>query len=173
LVLGAFGFGASVQAGMIGDVLTIERLYPDLNTNYQVPPVSTVVTIGGADTVTVQNYELFNPEATRISIDWYGSSSYAGDATIFNGFRFTGFSNVVQNVKATDVTNISITELNFGSNFITLKLNGPFDNSSFLNLQVQFTPVPVPAALPLFFLQLSEYFLLPSVVRHIRLPLNY
>jgi hypothetical protein len=140
---------STAQASVIGDVITIERLYPDLNTHYQ-PSVSTTVSLGTSDQTNPFGYELVNPEANNISIQWINSSSYGGTSTVFDGYRFTGFGNLIQNVTASDVTNITITELNYGADFITLNLGSPFNSSSSLNLQIQFAPVPLPAALPLF-----------------------
>ena len=135
---------------MLGDTLLIERLFPDLNTQLS-PPVSTTVTAGASDEISsVGGTEIFNPEANSITIDWSGSSSYGGTATICDGFRFTGFSHAITGVTAIDVVNISIADLAFGSNFINLNLGSAFDASSALTLQVEFAPVPVPPALAFF-----------------------
>lgn len=135
--------GVVNATSMIGDVLTIERLYPDLNTHYQ-PSVSTTVAIGTSDVIAPFGWEWVDPEANSISIDWIGNSSYLGNTTVFDGYRFTGFSNSIQNVTASDVTNITITSLGYGSDFIALNFGSPFDSSSFLKLQVEFAPSPVP-----------------------------
>ena len=135
---------------MLGDTLLIERLFPDLNTQLS-PPNSTTVVTGTSDEISsVGGSELFNPEANSITIGWFRNSSYGGTATIFDGFRFTGFSHAITGVTAIDVVNISIADLAFGSNFINLNLGSAFDASSALTLQVEFAPVPVPPAIALF-----------------------
>lgn len=148
LALFSFGFSAAVQASMVGDVLTIERLYPDLNTHFQ-PSVSTTVAVGPSDAINPFGLESVNPEADSISIHWTGSSSYIGTSSVFDGYRFTGFSKPIQNVTVTDVNNITVAALGFGNDFITLNFGSYFDSSSSLNLQIQFAPVSLPGSLPL------------------------
>lgn len=132
----SLGFTGVIQANMLGDKLTIERLYPDLNTTYR-PPASTDVVAGDSDKITSHGYAIFNPESNSISIDYQKSNRYDSEHS-FNGFRFTGFSKNIQNVVVTTVTNIVIKELDFGKNFITLNLVGEFDSTSFIKLQIDF-----------------------------------
>ena len=149
VLLSTFALSLPLHADMIGNVLTIERLFPDLNTTFE-PAVSTTVAAGPSDATHDFNaFAVLDPEANAISIDWVRSSRYGGDSLTFDGFRFTGFSSIITNVTASDVTNISIADLAFSTNFITLNLGSSFDASSFIRLNVEFAPVPLPAALPL------------------------
>ncbi|MDM8546091.1 hypothetical protein QUF61_06320 [Candidatus Venteria ishoeyi] len=134
-IVASVGFTGIAQADMLGDQLTIERFYPDLNTSFR-DPVSTIVVAGDSDGITSHGHAVFNPEATSIFIDYQNSSSYVENT--FDGYRFTGFSKDIQSVIATNVTNVAIEELAFGQDFITLNLAGEFDSTSFIELQINF-----------------------------------
>lgn len=132
----------NAQAGMIGDVLTIERLYPNLNSNYQ-PSAVTTVAAGTSDSINAFVHELVDPEENSIAIDWISSSYFLGSVDIFDGYRFTGFSNPIKSVVISDIFNISLFEINYGYDFITLNFDSSFDSSSFLRLEVEFHPTSV------------------------------
>lgn len=148
-VIGLLGVCQNTSAGMIGDVLTIERLYPNLVTQFQ-PSASTQVQTGITDEVFPFGFERINPEDESISIHWIRNSQYIGSDDVFDGYRFSGFSDVITNVSVSSINNLSSVMLDFGSNFITLNFGSSFDSSSYLELSVEFVPVPEPSTLPLF-----------------------
>lgn len=146
--------GQTAQASMIGDTLTINRLFPDLATVFA-PPVSTVVQAGPADAVSPQaTLYTINPEANNILIDFIASSAFLGQAgnAPFDGLQFLGFDEDIVSVTVVQATGIVVAEIVFGNNFINLNLDGEFNADSFLNLAVVFAPsaqVPGPGAFSL------------------------
>ncbi|MEH8015924.1 hypothetical protein MN202_01645 [Rheinheimera muenzenbergensis] len=142
-----------VKAGMIGDTLTIDRLYPNLNSHYQ-PSVETTVAAGNSDAINAFLHELIDPEDTSVTIQWISSSYFLGSVNVFDGYRFTGFSETIKNVKVSDIFNVSLFDLDFGDDFINLNFDSAFDSSSFLILDVEFAPASVsePNSIFLFFI---------------------
>lgn len=144
----------TAHASMIGDTLTINRLFPDLLTHFA-PAVSTVVQAGPADAVSPQaTLYTINPEANNILIDFIASSGFWDQPGPFpfDGLQFLGFSEDIESVAVVQATGISVAELDFGDDFINLNLEGLFDANSFLNLEVVFAQsqeVPEPGALSL------------------------
>ncbi len=170
------GFGGLANASMIGDVLTVNRFFPDLATLY-LPPADT---IPGFVTVTAVVGPEASPsspqptlysidfEANSISFDFLGPSSFGGmpgptysPSNPFDGLQFLGFSQSIQNVTVGSVSGISVVELLFGENFINLNLTGSFTADSSLALRVDFdTAVPEPSSALLLGVALSASCLL-------------
>jgi hypothetical protein len=152
-----FGSAQQARASMIGDTITINRLYPNLVTLFLSPPpgfVSTVVAAGPSDAVSPQpSLYSINLEANGILFDFLAPSAFVGSAAgDFDGLQFIGFSQAIQNVTVTNVAGITVADLGFGANFINLNLNGAFTASSILDLHVDFVAVsgiPEPATLML------------------------
>jgi len=152
----------SAFASMIGDTLTIRRAYPDLNTDFSnLPRVTTVVEFGNADIISNQpGLYTINPESNSIFFDFTSPSEFGGTSTTFDGFEFTGFSNTISNAFITDISGVTIVDLTFGDNFITLNLADRFDSSSLINIGVDFesNAVPIPPSLFLFLSGLISLF---------------
>lgn len=155
LVLALTAIAHPAQADMIGDNLTIRRLYPDLTTEFA-PSVNTTVQAGAADSVSPQaTLYLINPEANSIIFDFIAPSAFLGEAdgTPFDGLQFLGFNESILNVTIVTETGIDIVGLDFGSNFINLNLDGEFNADSAITLAVTFATqqeqVPAPGALAL------------------------
>ena len=164
LAISSFVMVNQVSATMLGDQLTIRRLYPDLNTEFA-GSVSTIVQNGTADAVSPQppgwygGYTI-NPEADNIIINFFGHSGFGGYAyCAFDGLQFVD-SNPLKEITNVQVTqlytsgNISIPELTFDDHLINLNLLGWFNGGDFINLQVNTrdvtnssTPVPEPSTL--------------------------
>lgn len=155
LILGVTMTAQPALADMIGDNLTIRRLYPDLATEFAAS-VNTTVQAGAADSVSPQaSHYLINPEANSIHIDFLDTSGFAGEAdgSIFDGLQFLGFNETILNVSIVQETGIDIVGLEVVGNVINLNLDGAFNADSVIILGVTFATqqeqVPAPAALTL------------------------
>ena len=151
-----------VNASMIGDEITIRRLFPDLSTIYtppdgevspDIPGVVTTTVVAGPDAASPQpTLYSIDIESNSIVFDFLAPSAFGGAAPgVFDGLQFLGFSQAIGNVSGVS-SGISIAGLAFGSNFINLNLDGVFDASSSLSLQVEFAApavVPEPTTLAL------------------------
>lgn len=151
------------NASMIGDTITINRLFPDLATIYT-PPADSIP--GTVTTTVVVGPEGASPQPTLYSIDigsnsivfdFLAPSAFDATAGVFDGLQFLGFSQAIGNVSAVS-SGISVGNLAFGGNFINLDLDGLFDGNSSLSLQVEFaapTAVPEPGTLALALLSIG------------------
>jgi hypothetical protein len=156
------GFDGLANASMIGDVLTVNRFYPDLATIYDppldaIPGFITVTAVVGPEASpsspqpTLYSIDF---EANSISFDFLAPSSFVGKpgpgyslSSPFDGLQFLGFSQSIQNVTVGSVSGISVTELFFGADYIDLNLNGGFTADSSLVLSVEFdNAVPEPSS---------------------------
>lgn len=159
-------FAPSVaNASMIGDLITVNRLFPDLLTIYT-PPADLIP--GTVTTLVVAGPEAASPQPTLYSIDlgansivfdFLAPSAFGGAAVgVFDGLQFLGFSQPIGNVGVVGVTGITVAGLAFGTGFINLDLDGAFTDGSALTLQVDFaapTAVPEPGTLALALLGMS------------------
>jgi len=157
------------NATMIGDTITINRLFPDLFTIFGDPPIPGAGS-GAVTTIVLVGPEAASPQPTLYSID-LGSNSIVFDflatsgfggapAGVFDGLQFLGFSQAIANVSAS-ATGISVAGLSFGTDFINLDLDGVFDGNASLTLQVDFaapTAVPEPSTLVLALLGMGVGF---------------
>jgi hypothetical protein len=156
------GIDGAANASMIGDVLTVNRFYPDLSTIYDPPadaiPGFVVVTavVGPEVPPSSPQPSLYSIdfESNSISFDFVGSSSFVGMlgpnydvSNPFDGLQFLGFSQAIQNVTVASVSGITVAELLFGEDYINLNLTGSFNADSFLSLRVDFDSVPEPSSL--------------------------
>jgi hypothetical protein len=155
LILALTTIAHPALADMIGDSLTIRRLYPDLATEFA-PSVNTTVQAGAGDAVSPQaTLYLINPEANTILFDFIATSGFGGEAdnTPFDGLQFLGFNEPIQNVSIVQEIGIDIVGLAFDLDFINLNLNGVFTADSVITLSVTFATqqeqVPAPGALAL------------------------
>lgn len=155
------------NASMIGDTITINRLYPDLSTIYT-PPDDLIP--GTVITTVIAGPEGASPQPTLYSIDlgsnnivfdFLAPSAFGGaPAGVFDGLQFLGFSQAIENVTAVSA-GISVAGLAFGSDFINLDLDGAFNADASLTLQVDFaapTAVPEPSTLALALLSIGVGF---------------
>lgn len=146
------------NASMIGDLLTVNRFFPDLSTLYLPPadaiPGFVIVTavVGPEASPSSPQPTLYSIdfEANSISFDFLAPSAFGGrpgpiydSSNPFDGLQFLGFSQSIQNVTIGSVSGISVAELLFGANYINLNLDGSFTGDSSLVLRVDFNP-PVP-----------------------------
>lgn len=155
----------AAQASLIGDVLTIRRLYPTATSDYAAP-VTTTVAAGLSDAVSPQpSYYLINPEAETIHIDFTNHSSFIGAAGgTFDGFSFSGFSGGVSNVSLLSAVGIDIVSLTHDGSVITLNLQNAFTPASYVEFKVEsgspaLPSVPEPSAVALMGLGLAGLFL--------------
>ncbi len=160
-----FGPARLANATMIGDVLTVNRFFPDLATIYEAPPdaipgfVTVPVVVGPEAFPSSPQPTLYSIdfEATSISFDFLGASGFGGrpgpiysPANPFDGLQFLGFSHSIQNVTIGSVSGISVVELLFGTDYINLNLDGSFTADSSLVLNVDFGSAAVPEPNSLF-----------------------
>lgn len=147
------------NATIIGDVITINRLYPDLSTIYLPPAdsipgfVTVTAVVGPEASPSSPQPSLYSIdfEANTISFDFVGASTFVGApgpiynlSTPFDGLQFLGFSDPIQNATVQSVSGISVVELFFAADQIFLNLNGTFTADASLVLQVDFSPTGVP-----------------------------
>lgn len=153
-----FGSARPASANMIGDVLTVNRFYPDLLTLFLPPAdsipgfvtVTAVVGLEASPSSPQPSLYSIDFEATSISFDFLAPSAFIGEPgpgynslNPFDGLQFLGFSQSIQNVTAS-ASGINVVELLFGTNYINLNLDGGFTAASTLVLQVDFAPAAVP-----------------------------
>lgn len=138
-----FFFPIFTWSSMIGDTLTIHRYYPTIGVDY-VPPVSTLVQEGTADALTSHGHILFNPEANHIYFDFMNSTGYCGTATVFDGFRFTGFSKTIVNATVAQITQMGVYSIAFGTNYVDVNLTGSCNSNSFIDVFIEFQGTAVP-----------------------------
>ncbi len=140
----------SLFGTMLGDTLTISRGFPNATTSLtQLTGSPTTVVLGNSDQVNDSIHVIINPEATTIFLDFTSSSAYIGDATTFDGYVFTGFSNTIQDVSfvSSGIT-ISSAQTTFGDDFIQVNLASSFSPSSTIEINVEFSAsVPEPSSI--------------------------
>lgn len=151
----------TAHASMIGDTITVNRLYPNLGTIFGDPPIPGAG-LGTVTTTVGPGLESASPQPTLYSIDlgsnsivfdFLATSAFGGAAVgVFDGLQFLGFSQDIGNVSAS-ATGINVAGLDFVSRSINLDLDGVFNPDSLLTLQVDFAApaaVPEPGTLLLF-----------------------
>lgn len=173
LLTASFMYSALAHATIIGDVLTVTRLYPDRSTVFlnQSGSSDPVLSIPGFVVVTAKTgpdngaspqptHYSIDFEANSIVFDFLNSSEFAGKpgplyglSNPFDGLRFTGFADVIKNVSVIfpDTKGINIVDLAWADHSIDLNLGGKFDSNAAIKLKVEFLTqsVPEPGSLAL------------------------
>ena len=162
----------SAEASLVGDTVTVDHLFPDGATSLGgVGAASVVVEAGTGDTATFYYGYPFaynvNVEASSILVDYTyltGASGTwpdncfqfpceIGAVVSFNGLGVSGLNdssgNALQNVLVN--TNMvgwnSLSMLSFGADYVLFDWKGlSFDDATYFNATLEFTPVPLPPA---------------------------
>jgi hypothetical protein len=159
-LLACVGVAQPALAGLIGDSIVIRRLYPNLGTDWV--PSRTVIAQTGLDAGASPQplYYAIDLEATSLSFDFGPQGGLFGgkqgpvynSSNPFDGLSFSGFSGSILGASVASNVGIDVAELFVANNVLYLNLAGQFDDSSSLNLSLQFADdpnVPEPTLLSL------------------------
>jgi hypothetical protein len=146
---------ATSPINMLGDRLTFERSYPTVGTPFA-PSQERVVAAGPYDEVlyassaTSAPFTRINADANQITFEAAALSGYGGTSTIFDGYRFSGFSHDISSVTLQNNTTGQSLDLAYDLHSISVNMGtGYLAAGSGFTLDVQFaavSPVPEPDA---------------------------
>jgi hypothetical protein len=135
---------------MLGDTLTFERSYPTVNTIFGAPQVR-VVAAGPYDEVlyasgpTSAPFVRINADANKITFEAAATAGYAGTDSVFDGYRFSGFSHDISSVTLQDNTTGQTLTLEHDLRSISVNMGtGYLAAGTGYTLDVQFAAAPVP-----------------------------
>ena len=102
----AIASSSSFASDMLGDTIIFERLYPNTTTLHE-PAISRIVSAGESDQLfwgAGAKYAIMNPEATSFIYSAILTGGYIGSPSIFDGYRFSGFSNDILDARIIENT---------------------------------------------------------------------
>lgn len=146
---------ATSPINMLGDTLSFQRSYPTVDTPFA-PAQNRVVAAGPYDEVlyassaTAAPFTRINADANQITFEAAALSGYAGTSSVFDGYRFSGFSHDISSVTLQNNTTGQSLDLTFDLHSISINMGtGYLAAGSGFTLDVQFaaaSPVPEPDA---------------------------
>ena len=164
------------DASLVGDTVTVDHLFPDGATSLNGDgwPASVVVEAGTGDTATLYYGYPFaynvNVEANSILVDYsyltgvsgtwpdncFQFSCEIGAVVTFNGLGVSNLNdssgNPLQGVLVnTNMAGWDSSMLTFGADYVLFDWKGlSFDDTTYFNATLEFSPVPLPSAALLF-----------------------
>ena len=140
-------FITNAQASLIGDTVTLAHYFPDASTVYA--SVSRFVVAGTSDEWLWDLYRV-DPEANHVLLDNFYIGTW--DNTDFNVFEIADIDTPITGVTVN--TNLLVgwdsSRITYGQNYVKLDLRGLVTYAdTYLDAQINFTPIPEPASLSL------------------------